>query len=737
MFIMFRKIFIICILFFLTSAFSLYAQEVKQEAEVKVKQGTKIDKDSATPIVVNGDKVEYDHANKQVRGTGNVSITYQDIKMTCEVIVVDLEKKKGVAGGNVTLYQEGSVFRADEVVYNFEKKTGELVRGSMKMLPWYGKADMIEKVDDKVFKLKTSNVTTCEFEKPHYRLVAKTIKIYLGERITAWHVFFYVGDVPIMYMPYYNHPLKDNLPQVNLVPGHNDEWGTYLLTAWRYYFHPDSKGYVHLDWRSRRGLGEGIDYKYGMRKFGNGYFRFYHLRDREPDESQELGTELPNRRWRAQLRHKWEVDKNTTMIGEYHKLSDQAFLKDYFYKEEYEIEHQPVTYLMLSGAKENFALTYLIQPKVNDFFTEVERLPEAKMSIRSLRLFNHLNLFYDNESSFAELNKNHAKDIGRWATPADNYDALRTDTYDKLYYPFQLFNFLNITPYAGARETFYTEDAIGNNNVTRYILNSGVDLYSRFYKIYNFETDFLNLDIHKLRHLIIPSVKYSYLTTPTIKSVDLRQFDAVDDISRGNSAELALEHKLQTKRKDKYGISETYDLTSFIIKSNFIIDDNYNNQFELSDYVDYDLELKPYDWMSLYTDAKFHRRERQFRVVNTDFGIVKSEDERLSIGYRYEKDENTQVTAYWANHWNKDDWKKHWAFEIYERYEIQQKQFQEQQYTFIKDLHCWTAELTCRVREQSNFTFWVIFRLKAFPDVPFYFRTTYRGPEPGKKQEQE
>ena len=95
--------------------------------------------------------------------------------------------------------------------------------------------------------------------------------------------------------------------------------------------------------------------------------------------------------------------------------------------------------------------------------------------------------------------------------------------------------------------------------------------------------------------------------------------------------------------------------------------------------------------------------------------------------------ESSEVTANFFYEANKDDWKRHWSIEIYERYQIQEQMFQEQQYTILKDLHCWTGEVTCRVKKESDFTFWVIFRLKEFPDLPFFFRTTYRGPEPGKR----
>lgn len=696
-----------CAIFLTMSAFSLHADD-----------GT-----TALPIVVNGDKVQYDHANKKVTGSGNVSITYKDVKMTCESIIVDIDSKEGVAEGDVTLYQEGNVFKAEKVIYNFEEKTGELVKGEMNMPPWYGKARNIRKLGEDTFNLTGGAITTCDLEKPHYRIEAKTIKVYLDDRVTAWHAFFYIGDAPVLYIPYYNHPLEDNLPQVDIVPGHNDEWGAYVLSAWRYYFHPDSKGHIHFDWRSKRGIAEGFDYKYGLGKFGDGYTRFYYLHDKEPDSG------IPDERWRVQARHKWDIDEDTFMAGEYNRLSDQDMIKEFFYKEEYELENQPSTYLTLTGAKENYAVTVLWRPKVNDFFTVTEKLPEAKMDIRKIRLLRHLNLYYKNESSAAFLNRSFANDVSSSRT-GDGYDTTRLDSYNELSYPFQLFGFLSVDPFIGTRQTFYSEDVNDNDNITRHLFTSGVNLYTRFYKIYDIDTDFLNLDIHSIRHLIIPSAKYVYVREPNLRPEELRQFDEIDDLRFTNAVELAIQHKLQTKRAGSDGVKKSVDLLSFMAKGNYIFRDDFDRENKMLD-MEYDLELRPYEWMFINADAKLDRERMEFDTVNADLTLDRGKDFTMGAGYRYEKHENSQITTSFSYDLNKDDWKRHWAFNVYERYELQAKKFEEQEYTLIKDLHCWTGELTCRIKDEKDYTFWIIFRLKAFPDIPFFFRTTYHGPEPG------
>jgi len=680
-------------------------------------------KETATPIVVNGDKVQYDYANKMVTGTGNVSITYKEIKLTCDSIVVNIDSKEGVAEGNVTLYQEGNTFTSDKVVYNFATKKGELDNGAMNMPPWYGKAPLIQKVDDKLFILKDSYVTTCDLTQPHYRVVARTIKIYLNDRITAWHVFFYLGNVPVMYVPYYNHPLKDTMPQVDIVPGYDKEWGAYALTAWRYFFHPDSKGHVHLDYRTRRGLGEGIDYNYGMEKFGKGYARFYYTHDLNP------ALNIPNDRWRAQLRHKWDVDENSVMTGEYHKLSDKDLIKDFFYKEEYEVDDQPPTYLSYTGGKDNYSFTLLAEKKVNDFFTTTERLPEARMMIRKLKILNNMNLYYQNESNAGLLNQSFANDPPEVVSSTIDYHSTRIDSKNELSYPVRVFGFLSINPFVGTRETYYSEAANGDNDALRAFFNCGTELYTKFYKIYDLETNWLGLDIHDVRHLVTPSARYEFITTPNYSPKELYQFDEIDSLRGENGITFALENKLQTKRTDQSGDKYTADLLTFIVDSKYIIKNGAGDENELLN-MNYNLEVRPYNWMLLDVTAKTEKGGKKFETINADFYVNKTEDVGFGLGYLYEKTEHSQITSQLNYRINKD-----WKFRIYERYELENNKFQQQEYTIFKDLHCWIGEFTARIKDQKDYSFWVVFRLKAFPDMPFLFRTTYKGPEPGNMEE--
>ena len=54
------------------------------------------------------------------------------------------------------------------------------------------------------------------------------------------------------------------------------------------------------------------------------------------------------------------------------------------------------------------------------------------------------------------------------------------------------------------------------------------------------------------------------------------------------------------------------------------------------------------------------------------------------------------------------------------------KSFEEQEYTIIRDLHCWQLELTCNIKKDpADFTLWAVMTLKAFPTRPIGYRKSY------------
>ncbi len=678
------------------------------------------------PLVCNGDRVEYFQDEKKIMGEGNVSINYKDIRITCNKIEVFTETKDAVAYGDVKLYQDNTVFQGEKVYYNFNTKKGQVIDVRVEgMGPWFGRGESAEKFDEKRSRIKNGYITTCDQEKPHYRIKSNRIDVFFDDKIVARNVVFEVGNIPLFYMPYCSYSMKGKYPSFVFIPGHSRKWGFYMLTAWKYELQEAGSdamfslppGKLHLDYREKKGFAHGIDQDYFVKGLGQGRFRYYYMEERDKEKASELRTET--QRYRVQLKHRWQATDNTLAMLEYHKMSDIDFLKDYYYREEYEKENQPRSYLSVVSAFENYTLSALVQKRTNSFFTETERLPEIKLDLKSQRI-KDTSFYYKSDFSAANLNNKIAySDVDE--------DTRRLDTYNQLSYVTKL-GFLSVTPYTGVRQTYYSDDKFGNEDQVRGIFYSGLDLSTKFYKIYDVTTNMWNLDINKIRHIITPTINYKYIHNPTISSSKFSTFDSIDSIVRDNTVTVGIENKFQTKRKEKEEFN-TSDLGMFLFTGDY----NFKPEAAGSQWSNFkfDMELTPYNWLRFESDATYEPASRDFKTVNFDLVTSNKDLWSFGLGSRYEQNSIHELTSQFTFSPSPK-----WQIRTYGRYDFKKvidasskrtNDFVEQEYALVRDLHCWTGEFALNIKD--GYSFWVIFRLKAFPEVPFKFSSSYRGPK--------
>jgi len=682
--------------------------------------------DSKDPVIVKGDKVEYFHDQKKITGTGNVSISYGEVKLACDKITVYTDTKEAICEGNVTISQPGASMRGDKINYNFLEKKGYALESQIRAKPFYGGAGLVEQTGEKSFKLEEGYITTCDLDNPHYRIEAKEIQLFLDEKVLAKHIVFYVGRVPILYLPIYMQPLAGKFPEVTAVPGRTGDWGYYVLTAWRYFFSEDSKGFINVDYREKKGLAGGIDYQYDAKALGKGIARFYYTRENDDLTFSKKGP--ADDRWRIQYRHEIQLPEDTVGIWELNKLSDKNIIKNYLYRE-YEEDPNPDNYVMVQTAKPNYVLTLLARMRMNDFLNVTQRLPEIQLQVNNQRLWN-TNFYYLSESAMTNFAKMYPDDEN---LPSEK--SLRLDTFQKLSYAAKLFNLLYVTPFIATRQTYYSRNKWKDPSRVRGIYEGGVELSARFYRIFDAPRDFLGMNLNKLRHIISPSVRFLHRHQPSISPSNLYQFDAIDAIEYYNGFQMSLETKLQTKRPEGDSMKAA-DLARLVVSTEYTFRQKENffqskGTAKFGD-IDFKLDLWPYEWLYLEGIMRLDSKQCDLNFATTDVYVNFTDKFTLGIGQRYERIENETTNQFTGEmYYNiNDDWK----VKVYQRFDVITTKWLEQEYTLTKDLHCWLAELTFDIRNR-DYTAWLVFRLKAFPELPIgLLKTTYRRPSPGHKR---
>ncbi|NQT75786.1 MAG: LPS assembly protein LptD [Candidatus Omnitrophica bacterium] len=675
--------------------------------------------ESARPVEVNGDQVEYFPKEKKVVGVGSVSIDYGNTVLTCDKITVFTETKDAEAEGNVILKSPTGEVRGQKVRYNFETREGEIIKVRVKSGDWYAGGDKGDLLPDGSVSVKDGYLTSCDLAEPHYKISAKNVTIYPGNKVVAKNVVFKVGAVPIAYVPRYDYSIDAEWPTLDIIPGKKKKWGFFALTSYRYAIDEDNKLTLRLDEREKWGFGEGIDYSYGLGSFGQGILKTYytHQRDRDRDE---IGTRAEEERYRVQLRHRVDPRDSMTAIMEYHKLSDTDMTKDFFYREEYDREPSPESYFYLLERQPEYALSFLARKRVNRHQSVVERLPELRFDLKDQALFG-LPIYYKSDMTYVDLNS-------KTGSSATDSDVIRFHTDDKLSLPLRLVDFLSVAPFAGVKGTYYSKDINGDEDELRDAFYTGIDLSTKFLKTYDASGRFLGVDFNKLHHIITPTIEYEYIHEPSTLPGMLQQFDDIDSIDRKSTFSLGFENKLQTKRMVDGNLT-TFDLGYLLLKGDYLYKPENGSRF--SD-VTADLEITPYSWMRIESDTQYDPATRDFQSWNTDL-FMHRDDWRLGFGSRYWQDTEHELTSELFYKLNNE-----WSVRLFGRYDLKQvessgqkivNRFDNKEITIIKDLHCWIAETSLEVGRDGGATVWFVMKLKASPKVAFDFNDYYPYPK--------
>lgn len=702
------------------------------------------------PVTVNGDKVEYSADSKEVTAVGNVSIVNKDTKLTCESLTVNTETKDAHASGNVRLEEKKGVIEGKDIKYNFQNKTGTINDAIFRSSPFFGRSEKVEKISDAEFIAFRGYMTTCDYDDPHFRFKAKKIDFFPDDKVRVKNIIFSAGtqkQLPLMYLPQFNKSLKDNLMKIQAMPGKSKDWGLFLLTAYRYEISDQLKGKVFLDYRANLGVAEGFDANYSTDNFGKGDFKYYYTQERS--RNFEQGSPAEFQRYFQRWRHTWDMDERTNFIAQYYHIvdskrsllgGDNNILKDYFPRE-YEKDTLPPSYAQVHHVFKYSSLDFLMQKRVNRWYPppQLEKLPEIKYSLPSIKIGDSP-FYFDDQTSSGNYNKKNTST----STPSENdttpdVHVNRLDTTNKISLPTKV-AFVNLTPFASSRQTFYDKDINGNSIAPRTIFYSGADASTKFYRVFNVKSNFLGMDINGLRHIITPGIGYAFNHEPTILNSRLRQIDEVDSLSRNNSAALTLANKLQTKRNGK-----SVDFVNFLVSTSYLFKPKTGDKrgSNLSDFT-YNLDFLPYSWLSVVSDATYKRSgsrsdESYGRVTNAniDFNFNLAPERTIGIGQRYQRKGGNETTfsAVWRI-------SPKWKIATYERVQFSKVRSQniksglrEQQYTVTRDLHCWIMDFSYSQERGKGNTLWLIFRLKAFPEMEFELNKDYNAPKPGSQSE--
>ncbi|MCK4533000.1 LPS-assembly protein LptD [bacterium] len=265
------------------------------------------------------DYVEYDEDSKDIYAKGNITINYGDVQLNCNEAAFNTEEKKIQAKGKVILKDIQGTFFGETMEYNLETKEGKIDNAKFSTHPWYCGGPKIEKKGPEKIIIYGGFFTTCDLDSPHYSLHSKKIVIYPERKIVAYNVLFYVGKVPILYLPFYIQSLKKRKYKLDMRVGSNTEQGTFVKTKFGYPLSLYTYGKVYLDWMSEKGVGVGLEFDYDVPEVTKGSFYVYHIKEKD----------IETERWNSRFSHWHRINQSLTGTADLNFMSDRLFNDEY------------------------------------------------------------------------------------------------------------------------------------------------------------------------------------------------------------------------------------------------------------------------------------------------------------------------------------------------------------------------------------------------------------------------
>jgi LPS-assembly protein len=679
-------------------------------------------------IEAENDSLEFDLTTGTITYTNGITVKYGDARLSARKARLNQDTGDVLAEGEVRLQQHNEVWYGDRIEYNF--KSRKILASNFKagQPPFFVKgAALAGDQTNEVYVLADAIVTTDDYAEPGYRIRAGTLSIAPGDYIEAKDAVLYLKNTPVFWFPKWRRSLKRHPNHWVIVPGYRSKYGPYLLTTYEWYWNERLSGAVHLDERFKRGPGVGPDLNYHLPGFGDGSLKYYYTHDRHPERILS-GEEIDEDRQRAWFTHQGTLRTNLTLKAAVRYQSDSQIIRDFF-ETEYRENTQPSTFVELNQLWSNWSLSLLAQPRVNDFQETVERLPDVKLTGLRQQL-GPTPLYYESESSIGYFEREFAS----LDTNQFRFAATRGDTFHQLLLPWTLFGWLNVTPRAGGRFTYYGE-ANGPGGITteedRTVFNTGAEVSFKASRVWTeAKSKFWQLD--GVRHIVQPSINYVYVPRPSVRPRDLPQFDyelpttqllpvtypdynAIDSIDSQNVLRLGLQNKLQTKRDDGVENFVHWQLyTDWRLRPR-------SDQETFADLYSW-LDVKPFQWLTLNSELNYNLNQKKWDQVNHAATFAPNDVWSWTLGERYLRSgaffgTNAGNNLLFSSLYLRVN--PNWAARATHHYDAREHFLQSQAYTLYRDFRSWTVALTFRVLNNQggslDYGGAITFSSKAFP----------------------
>lgn len=642
--------------------------------------------DVADGIRIKADSMDHNQTDDVMTARGHVIILWQGATLTSDIATYDRTNKTLTASGNVIIIKGDDVIKGDSVRLNLDGVLGELSKAVIfaKQNNVHITSDRITRTGENDYTASQGSYTTCDAKIPSWKFEASDIDMTVDQYGTAKNVFFYLKDVPVLYIPYAIFPVKRDRQSGFLFPrfGWSRDKGFESDIYYYWAISPSQEATIDLDIQSNRGVGAGLDYRYLRQQGSKGNLGGYLIYDENTNSFRGFIAQSH--------REIFSPDMNLRLST--NLTTDRLFLVDYGEKSgDYNRQSNDSTLRFLK-TWDNYALTANLRYS-QDYYTltnnkTLQTLPEIGLAAVRQQFFID-SLYFDLDSSAA----NFYRDRGVRGQRLYGFPRLTLVT--------GVPGYLNVSAYAGMYLRAYHTDSIPyasslNGQDGNLLPEAGVRISSALSKVYDIGGDHLM----KLRHEIMPEVAYKINHQQDQSRLPV--YDILDNIVHQNLLTYSLTSFLGGKFRNGE-TTEYRDLMRLKISQGYSIDGQRQDLLTTVDTQRHwsDIQLESDTWVHpqarLFFDARYNVYGKYISSADPGVEIDDKRGSTLGVNYHMAHNENEYLESHLTTRYFKP-----WAFSYSNRFSFDRGDFLESVYSAEYRHQCWSITAAYRDRRVIN-----------------------------------
>ncbi len=487
--------------------------------------------------------------------TGRAKISYLDMTLTAENITVEWEKNTLYAEGvwdSVWVKKEnrdsvrtleikgapefteaGDIMRGEVMTYNFKTRKGRVTSGRTTHEDGFYHGNTIKMVKPRSLNISDATFTTCDLaEDPHFHFWFDKMKIDINEKVIAKPIIMYLGNIPVLALPFAYFPIQKGRQSGILFPryGVSSLEGNYLRGLGYYWAasdYWDVKGQV--DYFERSGVLFRGDLNYAVRYKMSGSISGS-VTHKDFDVSG-----VKERRWDFTVHHSQTLSQSAQLLVSGQFVSSGNFYRDLSANREQRLQQQIRSNATLTkrfGGSTSLTVN-LSQTRDLDSDEITETLPRMSFRAGQTAIFSrpesrrgevpvtrwYHNLYISYQSDFL-LQRTKRKSLSGAEDTFDKKQELGWDHSLRFSSPQKILSWFTVNPSVNYRETWFDQrDSYFYNPETgefesqtekgffaRRTFDMATSLSTKVYGL--FAPRFLN-QVY-IRHVATPSVSFRF-----------------------------------------------------------------------------------------------------------------------------------------------------------------------------------------------------------------------------------